>query len=208
MNSLIDSLSDDLQPVRPLSLTRGRALGLASALFTVVGFVSFYGLRPDLAAGRPAPLVLITAGLFALTAVAAGWAATRLARPAVGSANQTGAFWLFGAILVLPSVSAIEYALGHGVEMDVAFGMRCLGWGVAASVVTAVAMTAFLKRGAPVLPEKAGLLTGLAAGSVGALAITLECAGTALSHLAFWHVAIVALWALAGRLVLSRLLRW
>lgn len=208
MNSLIDTLSDDLQPVRPLSLTRGRALGLAAALFTVVGFLSLYGLRPDLAAGRPAPLILIIAGLFGLTAVAAGWAATRLARPAVGSVNQTGALWLFGAILILPTVSAIEMALGHGVHMDTAFGLRCLSWGVGASVITAAALTGFLRRGAPVLPEKAGLFTGLAAGSVGALAITLECSGTALSHLAIWHVAIVAVWAVIGRWGLSRLLHW
>lgn len=208
MNDLIDTLSDDLQPVRPLSLTRGRWLGLGAAAFSVLGFLLLFGLRPDLAAGRPAPLVLVIVGLFALSAVAAGWAATRLARPAVGSVNQTGALWLFAAILVLPAASAIERALGHGADMDVAFGLECLSLGLAASLVTAGALTAFLKRGAPVLPDKAGLLVGLSAGSVGALAITLECAGTQLSHLAVWHVGIVALWAALGRWGIGRMLRW
>ena len=208
MNSLIDSLSEDLKPVRPLSLTRGRVVALIAAVATCAALIIAFGFRPDIAAGRPSTLVLITAGLFALTAFAAGWAATRLARPAVGSINQTGALWLFAAILILPAVSAIELLLGSGAAMDTELGMRCLGWGIASSIVTGAALTLFLKRGAPVLPEKAGLLTGLAAGSVGALAITLECSGSTLSHLAVWHVAVVAVWAVIGRWGLSRLLRW
>lgn len=208
MTNLIDTLSDDLVPVRPLSLTRGRAIALAAALVTVLGTLASFGLRPDLAAGRPTPIVLLLAGLFALTAVAAGWGATRLARPAVGSTNQTGAFWLAGAILLFPTVALLEIAMGHGARIDTAFGLRCLQWGMTLSVLSAAALTLFLRRGAPVLPDKAGLLAGLAAGSVGALANTLECPGTSLDHLAFWHVATVALWAAIGRWGLARLLRW
>ncbi|MBW0144725.1 NrsF family protein [Sphingomicrobium clamense] len=208
MTNLIDTLADDLEPTSILSLTRGRIAAASVALATTIGVVALYGIRPDLAAGRPAPLILVTAGLFLLTAIAAGWAATRLARPAVGSANQTGALWLFGAILILPAVSAIELALGHGVGINAEFGARCLTFGLIGSIFTASAITLFLRRGAPVLPEKAGLLTGLAAGSVGAFAVTLECSGTALAHLAIWHVGIVALWAAIGRWGVSRLLRW
>lgn len=208
LDTLIDDLAQDAGPVRHLSLTRGRIVALAASALFVAAFLALLGLRPDLAAGRPAPLILLVAGLFALTAVAAGWAATRLARPAVGSGNQTGAFWLLGAILLLPAVSFVEALLGNGISMDQGFGVRCLGWGLVASIITATALTHFLRRGAPVLPEKAGTLAGLSAGSIGALAVTLECSGTALSHLALWHVAVVALWTLAGRFALSRLLRW
>lgn len=202
---LIDHLAEEGAAVRPLSLTEGRGLAATAGFATVAAFVGAFGFRDDIVAGHPQALPLVVASLFGLLAVAAGWSATRMARPAVGG-SQGGALWVFAAVLLLPAISLIELASGE--HMDVAFGLRCLFWGIGASVITAVAMTMWLRRGAPVMPEKTGLLAGLTAGSVGALALTLECNGSALSHLAIFHVGIVAVWAVVGRTLIARALRW
>lgn len=205
--SLIDSLVDEHDPVRPMTVAGGRAaLGL-TALATVALVLSLFGLRLDIAAGQPSPIVLLAAGLFALGAVAAGWAATRLAQPAVGG-SQGGALWTVGAIALLPAISLIEYLLGNHQPTSSDAAMRCLTFGIAASVAALAVLTLRLRRGAPVLPERAGLLAGLSAGAVGAFAITLECNYNGLSHLTLGHVGIVAIMALVGRFGVSRLIRW
>ncbi|WP_265570337.1 DUF1109 domain-containing protein [Sphingomicrobium nitratireducens] len=207
MNDLLDRLADDVRPVRPLSLGHGRILAGTAALATIATVLVVFGVRPDLADGNPASLTLLVAGLFALLAVAAGWSATRLARPAVGG-PQGGAHWVLAATLLLPAVSIVEFVSGSAGTMDVAFGLRCFAWGLASGLFTGVVLTHWLRRGATVLPEKAGTLVGLTAGAVGALAITLECSGSGLAHLGLWHVASVIVAALLGRVLVTPILRW
>ncbi len=86
--------------------------------------------------------------------------------------------------------------------------MRCLQWGVLASFVSLGVLGWRLRKGAPVLPERAGLMAGIASGAVGSVAITLECNNSELLHLAIAHVGIVAIAATIGRFALPRIIRW
>ncbi|MCJ8190302.1 NrsF family protein [Sphingomicrobium aestuariivivum] len=204
---LLDRLSHEAAPVRPVSIGRAR-LGLALvALATVALVLALWSPRPQLMDGSADAMTLVLAALFALLAGAAGVTATRLARPAVGAAPG-GGLWVFAAILVFPAIALVQQMLGHGDTDQVALGMSCLATGTAMSLFTALFLTLHLRRGAPVLPQRAGLVAGLSAGAVGALAITLECDGTTFAHLAFWHVAILAAWAAIGRFGIARLIRW
>lgn len=209
MNSqaLIDQLSEDMTSVRPLSVRTSRLLALGGAALTTAAVLLFLGIRADIAAGDPSPVILLVAGLFALTAISAGITATRLAQPAVGG-RQGGALWMAAAIGLLPAISLVEYLLGVGEPTSSEVALRCLYWGIAASLVTLGVLTWRLRQGAPVLPERAGLFAGLAAGAVGAFAITLECNNSQFVHLALSHAAIVATMALAGRALIPRIIRW
>ena len=204
---LIDQLADSATPVRPVRERAGRLGALGAAIVTIVAVIGLYGLRPQLFGATGDSMTWVLLGLLALLALAAGSTAIRMAQPAVG-ASGGGAPWLLGAVLVFPGIALIETLAGRGDGTEPALGIECLSYGIAASLLTAVVLVTHLRRGAPVLPHRAGLLAGLAAGAVGSFAITLECAGTTFAHLAFWHVAIVVAWAAAGRTVLGRLLRW
>ncbi|WP_265563583.1 NrsF family protein [Sphingomicrobium arenosum] len=204
---LIDQLSADAAPVRPLSLPLVRLALVATALGTILLTLAFWGPRPQLLTGTADAVTLLLAALLGLLAIAAGLAATRLARPAVGGVPG-GGLWLFGAILLFPAIALVQQLLGHDEGAQSFLGIYCLASGLGMSLFTAAFLTLHLRRGAPVLPERAGLLAGIASGAVGALAITLECGGSTFAHLALWHVAIVAAWALVGRTLLARLIRW
>ncbi|MCM8557226.1 NrsF family protein [Sphingomicrobium sediminis] len=206
-DNLIDQLADDAGPVRALTPREGQLLLAGAAALTLTIVIGIAGLRPQLTNGTADAISLVVTALFGLLSVAAGLSAVRLAQPQVGGA-QGGAAWVFAAMLLFPAISVIEHGIGSPDSSLPELGMLCLGYGAAASLITAVALTAFLRKGAPVLPEKAGFMVGLAAGSVGAFAITLECGGSSFAHLAFWHVGIVAFWALVGRFGLAHLLRW
>lgn len=205
--ALIDQLSDDMVPVKPLSVRTSRLLAIGAAALTTAAVLIFLGVRVDIAAGSPSPVILLVAGLFALTAIASGMTATRLARPAVGG-SQGGALWMTAAIGLLPAISLIEFLLGGDSSTSTEVLLRCLYWGIGASLLTLGVLTWRLKQGAPVLPERAGLFAGISAGAVGAFAITLECNNSQLLHLALSHVAIVGVMALAGRTLVPRLIRW
>ena len=144
-----------------------------------------------------------------ILAMAAGAGAIRMARPQVGAASS-GAPWALATLLLLPVLAIAGIAarpeLASGLESD--SGLRCLAVGIVAGSASLAFLTLWLRRGAPVAPERAAWLAGLASGAIGALAVTLECPHNGLAHLGVWHVAAVLVTAVAARLTLPRLLRW
>lgn len=208
-DALIDELADGASSVRPRTTAAGRAwLALVAAATLSLVYTTF-GFRDDIMAGQPAPMLGITAGLLILLAAAAGAGAVRMARPQVG-APHSGAPWVLAALALVPAIATVGIltspALSAGLEIHQ--GMRCLRFGLASSLGAFGFLTMWLRRGAPVSPERASWLAGIAAGATGALAITLECPQESLAHLAFWHLGAVPIAAVAGRLVLPRFLRW
>ena len=75
-------------------------------------------------------------------------------------------------------------------------------------VLSMLLLVGWLQRGAPVAPERASWLVGVASGAIGAFAITLECPADAIVHVGVWHVGIVLVAGLIGRLAVPPLLRW
>lgn len=206
---LIDKLAADAVPVRRQSTRSGRMLlaGVAAATFAAVAAI--YGVRADFAAGSPSPMIGLAVGLMLILAVAAGAGAVRMARPQVGAASS-GAPWALAALLLLPVLVIAGIVarpdLPSGLEPE--SGLRCLTFGAMAGATSLAFLTMWLRRGAPVAPQRAAWLAGLASGAIGALAVTLECPRNELAHLGIWHVAAVLATAGAARLLLPRLLRW
>ncbi len=208
-DTLIDGLVADAEPVRRQSTRSGRLLLaiVAAATFAAVGAI--YGIRADIAAGSPSPIVGLAAGLMLILAMAAGAGAVRMARPQVG-AVISGAPWALAALMLLPALALAGIAarpeLSAGMESG--SGLSCLTIGLIAGTGSLTFLTMWLRGGAPVAPQRAAWLAGLASGAIGALAVTLECPHDELGHLGVWHVAAVLVSALAARILLPRLLRW
>lgn len=205
-NDLIDELSADARPVRVATSGTGRIGLLLVALASCVLAAATYGRRGDVMTAQMPTQLWLTLGLFGILAAAAGGGAVRMARPQVGAASSGTGWALAGVALLL--VAALAAAAGGSHEAGFDGGWRCAALGSLFGVATFLFLAAWLKRGAPVQPELAATLAGIAAGAVGAFAISLDCPSNAIAHVGIWHLVPVAVGAIAGRLLLPRLLRW
>lgn len=209
-DALIANLVGDLKPVKPLGFARGLGLAVAGGALTALAVVALFGLRADLLAGQFNPVHLIATGLFLVLGMAAAVTVIVMSRPQVG--NDHGG-WLWAAAMagLLPA-AAIIVALGGGSDIlsreSVAHGVECLVIGGGSSLLVLAILAIWLRKGAPTAPDRAGLLSGVAAGSIGIFAFSLHCADNDIVHIGIWHSGVVLLMAGLGRVILPPLLRW
>jgi hypothetical protein len=76
------------------------------------------------------------------------------------------------------------------------------------ALFTAIPMVILLRRGAPTSINLAGWVTGIAAGGMGAFAYNLHCPINSIIYIGFWYTIVIGICAVAGRLVIPRLIRW
>ncbi len=208
--SLIDQLVDGLEPVRPMRVFNGMGWVVAGLGLTMAGVLWLSGKRHDLAAGTVDPVFLLSTGLYLLLGVASAMTVIDMSRPRVGTAHG-GWIWAAAMTALLPA-SAVIIGLGEAADAFSApafgHGLTCLATGCALSVLTFAILVWWLRRGAPTSPERAGLVTGVAAGCFGISAFSLHCDYGGIVHIGLWHSAVVVVCALTGRLVVPRLVRW
>jgi len=209
-DDLIAGLVDELEPAAPLRQGRGMALALGALVLGTAGMLLGNGPRADLVAGRPDAMLLLSSGLFLVLGIASSWAVVDMARPAVGTRRE-GWGWtaLMAGVLPLAALGTIASAWLHeqpsGLDSD---GVTCMRFGLGWSLLTFAALTLWLRRGAPMLLARAGLLTGVAAGSAGIFAVSLFCPHNDLVHIGVWHGLTVVLAGLLGRVAMPRLIAW
>ncbi len=211
IDTLIDDLAGELEPVRPRRVARG-SLWVAGGWFAgAILLLWSLGPRYDLADGAMMPpLPLLAFWLIVALGFAAAWSALRMGLPGVGR-DYSGWRWAGLAALALP-FSALVMALGDGqAAMEAAHpenGIHCLVQGVFAGLGVGAALFAWLKGGAPTSPTRAGWVIGIAAGAAGVTIVALHCASNNMIHIALWHGLAVALSGIVGRVLLAPLLRW
>ncbi|WP_428628407.1 NrsF family protein [Sphingopyxis sp.] len=211
IDHLIDDLASELEPVRPRRVARGSLWVVGGWTVGATLLLWLSGMRHDLAAGAMMPpLPLLAFWLIVALGVATAWSALRMGLPGVGR-DYSGWRWAGLAALALP-FSALVMGFGdHHAAMEAARpenGLRCMIEGVLAGLGVGAALFAWLKRGAPTSPTRAGWVIGIAAGAAGATIVALHCASNDMMHIALWHGLAVALSGVAGRLLLAPLLRW
>lgn len=209
-DTLIAELAAGLTPVRPMRHWHGVGLALASLAVAMAAVIIFTGLRADVLAGSPNPLVLLSIGLFLVLGIATSVAVVTMSRPKVGN-DHGGWVWATAMAALLP-VTAILFALGGQtgwLTSDGALhGLDCLVPGSAFGLLTFAALITWLRHGAPTSLERAGLVTGIASGSFGIFAYSLHCNVNDIVHIGIWHGGVVVLSAFAGRFVVPHLVRW
>lgn len=209
-NSLIADLVGELRPVRPLRFSSGLAFALAGAGVTLAVVALLFGIRADVVAGRLDPVFLLATGLFLMLGLAASVTVIVMSRPRVGN-DHRGWVWAAAMAALLPLAAVITgIARGPaGISATAAeHGLDCLMAGSALGLLTGAVLTFWLRRGAPTSPERAGLLTGIAAGSFGVFAFSFHCPYSDIVHIGLWHSLVVLLSAALGRLIVPRLIRW
>jgi hypothetical protein len=206
----IDALVAELSPVTPITAHGGIMRAVFAAALAIAIATFGLGLRGDVAGGRLDPLFLLSAGLFFMLACAASWSVVQMSRPQVGN-HQTGWMWACAMTALLPLSAIVTQVAawqgGSTPHLDT-YGLVCLKSGIALGLLVAIALTLWLRRGAPTSPSRAGLLTGIAAGSSGVLAVTLHCPINDIGHIGIWHSLVVVVSALSGRLIIPSLVHW
>ena len=207
---LIAGLVAELQPVTPLRQRRGMTLAVLALGTGAMGMLALHGMRPDLQGGHPDAMMLISSGLFLVLALASAWAVVDAARPYVG-VRREGWGWtaLMAAVLPVAALGLLLSDWVRGAPSELSLdGIACMKFGLGWGLLTAAALVWWLRRGAASRPDRAGLLTGVAAGAAGIFAVSLYCPHNDLVHIGVWHGLTVVLAGAIGRLAIPRLIAW
>lgn len=208
-NPLIEQMAAELKPVRAVKLRDGLTITALAVLVTILGVELFDGLWRGILEGQASPFFLIANGLLLVLGISSAHSVLTMATPRVGNSHE-GPKWAMAMATVLP-LAAFAALLGHdhgSSPLNDPYGMVCFGSGLVASVLTAGVLLFWLRRGAPVSPNTAGLHVGVASTALGSVAYGLACPLDGVVHLGIWHVAPVVVGALIGRFALPPLLRW
>ena len=207
---LISGLVADLQPVKPLKLRGGLVIAFSAWLASVLLVALTAGVRPDILTGQLDPVFLLSSGLFLLLAIASSFTVIEMSRPHVGG-HRDGWMWAVAMTALLPASAAlmagIAWFRGTLLAVD-GQGVTCLTMGVALGSIVGLSLVFWLRKGAATSPERAGLLTGLAAGSSGIFAFALYCPHNDIVHIGLWHGLAVAVSAAIGRLFVPYAIKW
>lgn len=210
----IDALVQDLVPVRRLRLRDGLAIALAAMALCAVAVALELGVRGDLANGAPHGMFLLRSATLLGLGIAAAVAALSAATPSIGAEGRAYWIWNLAIASIFPMGAAFVWLTDirsmdeMRAALDPAYGLRCLQMSALCAAAVGAALTAWMKRGAPVSPTHAGWLVGLAAGSLGAAAYSISCSENSVMYIGTWYTLAIAVCAIAGRLIVPRVLRW
>lgn len=209
-DKMIDSLVDDLTPVKPLKTRNGLALTLVIAAVFAVAVAVFGGLRGDILMGIPHPMFFLRAGALLLLGVTSSYAVIAMSQPAVGNSFK-GWVWALLAALLFPATAIVMAMMAAPDNMAILvprYGLECLGISMLLGTSIAATQVMWLRRGAPVALNRAGWLVGMSSGALGAAAYSLHCPFNSIFYVGLWYSLAVVLCAVVGRLVVPHLIRW
>jgi len=204
---LIDGLVADAQPVKPFRIWKGLVWTGAAFAVTVLVVLLVLGARHGLLNGAFSAFFVVANGLLLVLGIACASAVISMASPRVG-AEHDGPRWAMIMAGVLPVAGVVAlFGQGPAAPFDHE-GPMCMALGLLSSLVVGGALFAWLRQGATVSPERAGLFLGTAAGALGTFAYGMACPFDSIEHLGIWHALPVIVAALIGRFLVSRWLRW
>lgn len=209
IDPLIDQLTADLTPVRR-HRPRDGGVVVAMAMTACLALVAtLWDLRADVWALAPDAIVIIRSSALLLVGGATIVAALASARPGVGGRVQ-GWQWALLAAALLPAAALWGALNGTASKTDVLSSSVpwCFGISLSSAAVIGTVIAVWLRRGAVTEAARAGWMTGLSAGALGTFVYSLHCPSSNIFYAGLWYTLTVTISAVAGRLVLPRLLRW
>ncbi len=209
-DKMIDRLVDDLTPVKPLRIRDGLALTLMTAALFAALVVVFAGIRGDILMGIPDPMFFLRGGALLLLGLTSSYAVIAMSQPAVGNSFK-GWVWALFAALLFPATAAVMAMIAAPDNMAIfvsRYGVECLAISMLVGTGIAAAQVFWLRRGAPVAPDRTGWLVGMSSGALGAAAYSLHCPFNSIFYIGLWYSLAVAICAILGRLIVPRLIRW
>lgn len=208
--NIIDNLVDDLEPVVPFRPMLAFVIAATTALFAAIIVSYFFGLRPDIAAGNPAQIVLIRSVTLLLLAAAALQALAKSALPSVGT-QDNGWKWALAFAAAFPALTMFSWWQGNSIfygSFAASSRLTCLSVTLASAALIAVPLVLWLRKGASVNINRSAFLVGIASGALGAFCYNLYCPSSSIEYVGIWYAAGIAIAAIMGRLVVPTFIRW
>lgn len=185
---LIEQLTRDLEPVKPISSLVNVLLWILVSLISIFLILVAMPVRDfsDFASNSMTPIFLLW---FLFNSVILARAANILGQP--GRQHQRLILWSGLAIYFLSA--GVLFALSLYLNSPLIWngGSCILGVGLLSAVPTIVFFV-LIKKMAPTAPRLMGLILGLSAGSVGAFGIGFSCENSDPLHVLFFHLLIPA----------------
>jgi hypothetical protein len=210
----IGALVDDLVPVRRMLVREGLGIALAVAVLCSLVIAFWLGVRGDVANGIPHGMFILRSITLLGLGIAAAAAAIASGTPSVGGKGPAGWKWMLAVAAIFPVGALITLLANLDTLSEVArpldpqYGMQCLRMSALCGAVVGTAMVLWMKRGAPVNPQRTGWLVGLASGALGAAAYSISCSENVIMYIGTWYTIAIAGCAIAGRLIVPPVLRW
>lgn len=209
-DALIDDLVGELEPVRLVSTAHGLSVAAAALVVTFLSAITITGLHWNLSMLAASPINIIATGSFLLLGAIASISVVAQSKPRVGS-DHSGWKWAAMMLAILPLAGLVSSLGGWNADFALTSaldGLGCVIAGTCFSLLTFAALIWWQRRGAPTNPQRAGLLTGIAAGCFGIAGVSLGCPYSDIAHIGIWHTGAVVAAAGLGRLIVPHLLRW
>ncbi len=205
----IADLVDDLEPVRVLNTRWAMAWPLLILIIAMAAMAFNLGFRSDLMAGKPEPIFLIRSGLLSLLGFACARTVLAMASPSVGRHSSSWKIAISAGAL-LPIAGLIVALAGSDtiILSAMSSGLECLTVSIMAGSAIAAPIVLHLRKGAPTSPNRAGWITGLAAGGFGAFAYNFCCPYNDIIYIGFWYSLAVISCAILGRAIIPSLIKW
>lgn len=209
MDDLIDKLSAELKPVRPLiAPSRRMSVWMLGVVIYMLVIASVIHFRADLFDLMQSPVMVVEFVLALLMAFVSGYAAFCLCAP-----DGYGRRWpVRGAFLLLALLSALLLAMFILSPEPIAHAHlqwhECVAKSLAFFVVPIGALTYMASKGASTQPK---LLLGmgiLSVSSMGYIALRLTCPDDAALHTVIYHILPYIFIGFVSGLLAQRFLRW
>ncbi|MBN8543648.1 MAG: DUF1109 domain-containing protein [Alphaproteobacteria bacterium] len=209
---LIETLSAQATPVRPLRPQRYALILLAAlSIYAICAQCWLEGFRPDLAQQLQRPLFVVELLLLAAMLISSVLAALHAMRPdAIVQKYRMRLPFIFSGLMLL--LVAFQLFMPHDVRMVMSNADShthgCTAYIAFSSMLPAILIFWLIRKGATIMPMRAGLLAVIASMSVGALTLRLAEANDEIAHLLMWHYAPSLFFAALGAVLGRYLLRW
>jgi hypothetical protein len=209
MKNLIDDLSKNLTPAKPLPMRNRRWLEIAGVSLAGVGltFVLF-SIRHNLNEVITTPQFLIGALILIVAWLVATYSLAILELPT----SSDKKYWKIsiGLIVLLGLGYLVSGARGdefvHGFSLT---GISCSLDILFLSLLPGLFALYFLKRGASTRPQLLGVILGVSCAMLAAFALQFACPSELSTHLLMWHSLVpFGVLALVGLLVGRKVLKW
>jgi hypothetical protein len=206
-NSLIENLTQDLKPVRPLAHPVVRILPwvfLTLMYITVAGFI--HGYRTDISEKLQEYPFVFEVGLALFIALSAAFASAWLSIPdARGRSGLTAVplagLFVFCALFVFRLVTETYdysyFSLAH-----------CLGSGVLMGLIPGAFLCFMMKKGATTRPHMMSLMNILAVGFAGYIGLRLTCPLDSAMDGTFHHLLPFIIGGLGFGALAQKIYRW
>ena len=210
-DSLVDRLTQDLQPVRPRSIKREVLLLLLLAAVEIAAFLAMGFMRPDMPVAIEAPSFWWKLTSMGLIAVLGAGVAILSVDPA--RSPRRGLRWILVCIAMIFASGWLIDAVGNGLaglvlRLDWTQGLQCVWKMVLLSIPPAVALGGLIRRGAPTDRSGTALAAGLSSAAWGAFIFVFACSSDDPLYIAVWYTVGCSIVTVLGRVVLMQLSRW